>query len=1030
MYKPSTFLVSASIALALVIADRAIAADVSAKVDFSKDIRPILSDRCFHCHGPDEKNRRGAFRLDQEDSALGTAESGAHPIVRGKPEASELIRRITAQAADERMPPPDSNKTLSNHEIELLRRWIKEGAEWKQHWAFVRPVRPAEPSVKDASSARNSIDRFVLARLEAEGLKPSPAASREALIRRVSFDLIGLPPTPKEIDDFLADKSEQAYEKLVDRLLASPHYGEWMAVQWLDGARFADTNGYQNDFARDMSPWRDWVIQAYNNDMRYDEFVVEQIAGDLLPKATQSQKVATGFLRNNRSVTEAGSIEAEWRTETLVDRVGTTSNSMLGLTMGCARCHDHKYDPITQRDFYRFMAFFNGTKDRGFYSEARGNTGPVVQVVQPTQQRRIDELDAAIAKAQKAVAAAHARTDAQFAAWKKEIRDNASRIKQPTAALSLPLQGDLRFSQGTHVQPGVKAPLGIYEAGNPRWGEGISGKALEFSGVAKSHVSLGEAVHVNKDAKFSISCWVRPDAAGALWSKMDDSADFRGFDTLVFDDGKVELHLIHHWADNAIKVTTSQKLRMGQWNLLCVTYDGSGKAQGITIYFDGQKVPLQIDSNSLSATVATSQPFRLGRRSASLFFKGALSDFAVYDRILSSEDIKALVISTLATSVKQQGSMDAAQEKLLRNYFESHFSTSARLDESLAKLRAEKDDYQKKTATATVMVLEEMEKPEPTYLLKRGQYDAPDKSQLLEPGVPAFLPPLPQGAPPNRLGLARWLVEPANPLVARVEANRLWLQFFGQGLVATPDNLGFQGDPPTNPELLDWLATELLRLNWDIKALQREIVLSSTYCQSSAISPELAKRDPENRLLARGPRHRLSAEAIRDNALAAAGLLSLKIGGPSVMPYQPAGLWEELAGGAGQGPYKQATGDDLHRRSLYTYRKRTVPHPTTSTFDAPTWEYCTAKRSRTNTPLQALALLNDVTYVEAARSIAQRMMLEGGSEVEQRLRYGFRLTMGRQPGPMEIERLKSTYGRYYEAFHDDSDFGAGFIKRR
>jgi hypothetical protein len=428
-------------------------------------------------------------------------------------------------------------------------------------------------------------------------------------------------------------------------------------------------------------------------------------------------------------------------------------------------------------------------------------------------------------------------------------------------------------------------------------------------------------------------------------------------------------------------------------------------------------VPLQINSNSLSATVVTSQPFRLGRRSTSLFFKGALSDFAVYDHVLSSDDIQALITSTLATSVKQQAT-DAAHEKLLQSYFASHSSTVVRLQESLAKLRAEKNDLQNKLPT--VMVLEEMEKPAPTYLLKRGQYDAPDKSQVLEPGVPAFLPPLPKGTSPNRLGLARWLVESANPLVARVEANRLWQQFFGRGLVATPDNLGFQGDPPTHPELLDWVATELVRLNWDIKALQREIVLSATYRQSSAISPDLAKRDPENRLLARGPRHRLSAEAIRDNALAAAGLLSLKIGGPSVMPYQPAGLWEELAGGAGQGPYLQSTGEDLHRRSLYTYRKRTVPHPTTSTFDAPTWEYCTAKRSCTNTPLQALALLNDETYVEAARSIAQRMMLEGGNTVDECLRYGFRLTTGRQASPKEVKRLASAYSGYYEAFQHNA----------
>ena len=989
------------------------------KIDFDREIRPLLSDRCFRCHGPNEKDRKGAFRLDQEKSALGKAESGEHPIVPGKPESSELIRRITAAEASERMPPQDSGKTLSKSEIELLRRWIQEGAAWRQHWAFVPPARPAEPPVKDLHWAGSAIDRFVLARLEAEGLKPSPEASRETLIRRLSFDLTGLPPTPQETDAFLADSSDQAYEKLVDRLLDSPHYGERMASQWLDGARYADTNGYQNDFARDMSPWRDWVIQAYNSNMRYDEFVIEQLAGDLLPNATQSQKVATGFLRNNRSVTEAGSIEEEWRVENMVDRVESCSVVLLGLTMGCARCHDHKYDPISQREFYRFLAFFNSTKDQGFYSETRGNTGPIVQVIRPDQQRRIDEFDAAIAKAEQAVTAAHSGDDQQFAQWIKSIRDKGPAKPLPVASVGLSFNGDLQIAINRQKEGEDKVPQGRYEGDKPRWRDGLSGKVLELAGKPKSNVDLGESVHAERDKAFSLACWIRPDGAGALWSKMDDSADYRGFDTLVHDDGRVEFHMVNHWEDNALKVTSKDKLRIGQWSHVCVTYDGSSKAEGVKIFLDGRPSPLEINVNSLTATIVTAQPFRLGRRSTAFFFKGALSDFRFFDRVLTADEIETFVPSMLTDAVKALGSQDSSHEKVLRDYFVSHAADSAvaKAKEALAKLRAEKDAYRK--AIPTVMVLEEMEKPRPSYLLKRGQYDAPDKSQSLDPGVPEFLPRLPSGVPVNRLGLARWLVDPANPLVARVEVNRLWQRLFGAGLVTTPDNFGSQGEPPVYPELLDWLATELVRLGWDLKALQKEIVMSATYRQSSVIAAELGRPDPENRLLARGPRHRFSAEEIRDNALLVGGLLSLKIGGPSVKPYQPAGLWEELAGGAGQGPYQQDSGENLHRRSLYTYRKRTVPHPTTSTFDAPTWETCTAKRSRTNTPLQALALLNDETYVEAARGLAQRMTHEGGKDIDGRLRYGFRLATGRQASQKEIERLTAAYERYHESFRQD-----------
>ncbi|HEY2148908.1 MAG TPA: DUF1549 domain-containing protein, partial [Pirellulales bacterium] len=615
----------------------------SAKIDFDREIRPLLSDRCFRCHGPNEKDRKGGFRLDQEKSAFGTAESGERPIVPGKPESSELVRRITADDASQRMPPQDSGKTLSKSEIELLRRWIQEGAVWRKHWAFVPPARPAEPPVKDSRWAASAIDRFVLARLEARSLKPSPEASRETFIRRLSFDLTGLPPTHQEIDAFLDDSSDHAYEKLVDRLLASPHYGERMASQWLDGARYADTNGYQNDFARDMSPWRDWVIEAYNSNMRYDEFVIEQLAGDLLPNAIQSQRVATAFLRNNRSVTEAGSIEDEWRAENVIDRVETCSTVLLGLTMGCSRCHDHKYDPISQREFYRFFAFFNGTRDRGFYSETRGNTGPTVQVIQPNQRRRMDEFDAAIAEREQAVAAVHSRDDLQFAKWMETIRDKAPAKPLPVANVGLSLDGDLRIAGNKERPREDKAPLASYQGDKPRWGDGLAGKVLELSGKAKSGVDLGEAVQVKRDGAFSLACWVRPEAAGALWSKMDDAADYRGFDTLVLDDGRLEFHMVNHWMDNGLKVTTKQNLRMWQWSHVCVTYDGSSKAEGVKIYFDGRQAPLEINVNSLAATIDTPQPFRLGRRSKSLFLKGALSDFRFFDRILTAEEIEAFV---------------------------------------------------------------------------------------------------------------------------------------------------------------------------------------------------------------------------------------------------------------------------------------------------------------------------------------------------------------------------------------------------
>ncbi len=953
-------------------------------VDFNRDIRPILADRCFQCHGPDANARKAELRLDIE------ADAKKAVIVAGDPDASDLIHRISSTDPDKRMPAKEAAKpALTPDEIALFRAWITEGAQWAKHWAFVPPVRPETPKVQLDQWPRNGIDAFVLARLEAENLRPSPESSLETLIRRLSFDLTGLPPTLQEIDAFVTDNSPDAYERAVDRLLESPAYGEHLARQWLDGARYADTNGYQNDFQRHMWPWRDWVISAFNANMPFDQFTIEQIAGDLLPDATQSQIIATGFNRNNRSNTEGGSIEDEWRTENIIDRVETTSNMFLGLSMGCARCHDHKYDPITQKEFYKFFAFFNSTEDLGFYNETRGNTGPIVSLPSEENNARTAEFDAQIAAAKKALANSRGAEDFAYAYWLKSITENTAQI--PDAAFEFRPREDLA-------------------EGKPA----LLDSALELPGGADSQIDLGQAVAFDRERAFSVSMWVRPDSAGALFSKMDDANGFRGIDTLVSDKGVLAVHIVNAWDQNAIRVTSERSLRMNQWSHVGVTYDGSSKAAGLKIFVNGVAAPIDVDQDSVTDTIAVEQPFRIGRRSASEPLTGAVADLRVFDRVIEPAQVEAIVSNALqpALALENKDARDAA----LDQFFEARYSYQLRdLQDAVERTEEAMNQYVR-DQIPTVMVMKELGEPRETYRLKRGAYDAPDTTEALSPGVPSFLPELPADAPANRLTLAQWLVNPANPLTARVVVNRVWNEFFGHGIVKTVEDFGSQGSPPTHPELLDWLATEFLASGWDLKALQKLIVTSATYRQDSAANAELIERDPESVLYARGPRFRLPAELIRDNALAVSGLLVPKMGGPSVMPYQPEGLWAELAGGAGQGPYVQAVGEDLYRRSLYTYRKRTVPPPSLTTFDSPSWEQCRVRRGRTNTPLQALALLNDVTYVEAARRLAERMLTEAGPDAPQRIVHGFRLATGRAPSHFEQETLTAGLNGYLATY--------------
>ncbi len=972
------------------------------RVSFDRDVLPVLAEHCFACHGPDANQRKAELRLDLEEGAK------ASVLVPGDADASELIRRITSTDPEVHMPPPDSNiERLSADEIAAIRTWIDDGAEWAQHWSYVAPKHPETPPIANADWARNEIDHFIAARLQDAGLEPSPEASRETLARRLAFDLTGLPPTLDMIDAFVANTSADAYEKLVDRLLASPDFGEHMARDWLDGARYADTNGYQNDFQRNMWPWRDWVINAFNANMPFDQFTVEQLAGDLLPNATDAQIIATGFNRNNRANTEGGSIEEEWRIENIVDRVETTGTMFLGLSIGCARCHDHKYDPITQEDFYEFFAFFNSTADRGFYQEMRGNAGPTVSLPSFENQVRLTEYNHSIDQAESALDKLNAARPFEYLAWHARLKTMTNADAAPDAVFAASLDDATAVNEGLSLV------------------DGLDGSAIQFAGTPASLVDLSTPVTFDREQPFTVSVWVRPDSTGAVFSKMDDAAANRGVDLLVSEDKKISVHLVSAWPDNAIKVVSGERLRMGTWAHVSVSYDGTSKAEGLRVYVDGVPAPLTIEKDALSDSIATDAPLRIGSRSSGEHFTGAITDFRIFDVALDSDALRPIIEKRLASAV--QSAKTAEAKKRIEDFFDLQYWFQVKDDgDRLSAIRKEKADYFRESVP-TVMVMKELSTPRETYRLKRGAYDAPDTTKSLYPDVPGFLPPLPNDAPQDRLGLARWLVSPENPLTARVTVNRYWQMIFGRGLVKTAEDFGLQGAPPTHPELLDWLATEFVASGWDVKGLLKRIAMSATYRQSSNRNEHLLNVDPAGILMASAPRYRLTAEALRDNALAVSGLLTREIGGPSVKPYQPAGLWEELAGGAGEGPYVIAEGDDLYRRSLYTYRKRTVPPPSLTTFDSPGWDLCRVRRGLTNTPLQALALLNDVTYAEAARNLGQRMIAEGGSEAKAQIIHGFRLVTGRRPTDNELKVLQNGLDGYLNTFSSKPDDAAALI---
>lgn len=964
----------------------AMAKDAAPLVQFNKQIRPVLSDKCFACHGPDSRQRKANLRLDRREGV----ERVTTP---GKPMESALYQRIASPDDSFRMPPVHSKRMLSDEEIALLKRWIEQGAVFETHWAFVPPKRVEPPAVQNEAWARNEIDRFILRRLEEEGLSPSPEAGKERLLRRLSFDLTGLQPSLKEMDAFLLDESPEAYERAVDRLLSSPRFGERMAAEWLDLARYADTYGYQSDVFRDMSPWRDWAIRAFNENLPYDDFLIWQLAGDLLPDATFEQRLATAFNRNHRQTNEGGSVEEEFRAEYVADRVDTFGTAFLGMTFQCARCHDHKYDPVSQKNYYQLFAFFNNIDESGLYSHFTNATPtPTLLLTNEKTEAELAQLRQAAEEAETAYAQFIETRREAFEAWRQNW---GGELELKGQVGHYPL--DVIDSGKTPNELDAEKPASI--GGGNTAVEGRSGGAVQLTG--DSALTLSGVGSFNRSQPFAVSLWVRPSRLherAVLFhvSRAWTDAGSRGYQ-LLLENGRLSASLIHFWPGNAIRVLSLDPLPVNEWTHVTMSYDGSSRAAGLRLYVNGEAAPAEIVRDHLYKDISYGggMSLAIGERFRDKGFKdGQVDEIRVFNRGLSPLEARRLY----------EPVNDAADEPLFEYYI-------AAVDEPAAEARAKRNEARAKrdsmeNGIREIMTMKEMDERRPTFILERGAYDSP--GEQVHPNAPASIYPFSDDLPRNRLGLARWAVDERHPLTARVAANRYWQWLFGTGFVSTPEDFGSQGDPPSHPELLDWLALRLIESGWDQKGMIKMILMSAAYRQDS-IGGDSQRVDPMNLLLARGPRMRLSAEMIRDSALMASGLLSGSVGGGSAKPYQPDGLWREKSGGT----YRRDSNLNLYRRSLYTYWKRGSPPPAMLILDAETREVCTAKRRVTNTPTQALLLMNGTQFMEAARALAERCIRESGGDVQERLRIAHRLAASRIPTQREMETLT----RLYEAQH-------------
>jgi hypothetical protein len=988
-------------------------------IDYNYHVRPILSDRCFLCHGPDRKARKAGLRLDTREGSLTV-------IVPGKPEFSELVKRVTA-SDDTHMPPRKTNLSLRPDEIEILRRWVAQGAEHKPHWAYVRlPASVPLPAVSDPKWPVCGIDRFILARLDREGLRPSAAASREDWIRRVSFDLTGLPPEPAEVDAFLVDHSPGAFGKVVDRLLASRHFGERLALEWIDVARYADSFGYQSDADSNVWPWRDWVIEGFNRNLPFDRFLTWQIAGDLLPSPgadapgspiRREQRLATAFCRLHRMTGEGGSIPEEFRNEYVSDRVHTFGTVFLGLTLECARCHDHKYDPFTQRDYYSLGAFFNNIDEWGTYDSSAFRPTPTSPLPTPAQEKQMADLEKKVAAEDKALAEARRRAEPRFEDWLKSDFKPALPGLVGHYLLDRLEPGNRLANRASKALPGSTAPANTLVPGPS------GGKALRFTGDDPANFP-GVAGNLDRHQPFTVAFQLH------LPRKYSEAIVFHrtaGTDTgfhgteLKIENGRLFFALVRFWPGNAIAIRTKAELPVKQWLHVAVRHDATCRASGLRIYLDGKPADTEIVRDNLTKdTQAAGTGLTFGERFRSPGLAGGLlGELHVFNRALSDIEIAHLHDGKALTLAHEHKEVFP-----LREYYLS--AVDAEVIKAAERLRqARQQLFAAQTAVFEIMAMQEMPTPRPAYILKRGEYDAPIGKPVSR-DTPSSLPAFPKHTPRNRLGLARWLTRPDHPLTARVAVNRYWQMFFGRGLVATTENFGVQGALPSHPELLDWLARDFIASGWDIKGLCRKMVLSSTYRQQSAAPAALRERDPDNLLLARAPARRLTGEMLRDTALSAAGLLVERIGGPPVKPYAPPGLWRGQ--NAFLPPYVEDRGEGLYRRSMYTFWRRTSPPPNMLAFDVPTREVCVVRRQSTSTPLQPLVLLNDPQFVEAARALGERMLRQGGKTLDEQLIFAFRLAATRRPGERELDLLKRLYLTQRKLFHDEPAGARAFLK--
>lgn len=988
-------------ALVLLLAIASNAGAAERPIDFNRDIRPILSDNCYKCHGFDAAERQGGLRLDTAEGLTAVADSGAAAIVPGKHAESEIIKRLQATDPDVQMPPPATGKKVSAEQIALIKRWIDEGAKWSAHWAFVAPVSPSPPAVKHEDKVAGAIDRFVFARLEQENLAPAPLADKATLLRRVTFDLTGLPPTLAELDAFLADDAPDAYDRVVNRLLESPRFGEHQARYWLDAVRYADTHGLHFDNERSMWLYREYVINAFNQNKPFDQLTVEQLAGDLLPTPTSEQKIATGFLRCNLTTSEGGSINDEVLMRYNVDRVEALGTVFLGLTTGCAVCHDHKFDPLKQAEFYQLYAFFNGIAENAMDGNALAPP-PIMKVMTSDAEAKQREFDAKIAALKEQIACELAKIEYT------DPTPQGQELSTPEPAEYVWIDDDL--------------PAGAQAQGSTPWKFLAKGEFEVFSGE-KCSTRTGEGVTQHFFTGANPGLKVGEGDKLFAYVYLDPKNPPKTV-MLQFNDGQWEHRAF--WGEDLIPFSSGS----GPSHLPMGPLPETGK--WVRLEVEAAKVGLNpgavLNGWAFTQFNGTTYWDRAGIVTRKPQAEETFESLAVWEAFIKTQKKTGLPGNVQAIIKLEADKRNDGQKKQLRDYFLEH--VYAKTQPIFEPLRKQIGDATKARAEfdktiPTTMVAAEMDKPRETFLLIRGAYDK--RGDKVAPAVPAFLPGLPEGAPSNRFGLAKWLVDPKHPLTARVTVNRFWQQYFGRGIVKTTEDFGTQGEWPSHPELLDHLATDFVATGWDVKALHKAIVTSYTYRQASKVSPELLKKDPENLLLARGPRYRLDAEMIRDAALATSGLLAEKLGGRSVKPYQPEGIWEAVGfQGSNTKDFKADSGDALYRRSLYTFWKRTAPPPSLLTFDAPSRETCTVRRARTNTPLQALVLMNDKQYVEAARHLAERMIAAGASPQE-RAAFGFRLATGRKPNDNETAVLVKLYADQLAEYQANTDAAAKLL---